>query len=138
MSAKTCPRCATLKPLDDFHRNGKYRASWCKPCFNTHARKRRKRTYTAEQKRRWHLATRYQITPADVDALRAAQAELCAICECALPEKFHIDHCHTTGVVRGLLCHRCNILLHAIDNADFFARATAYLRRAAQPNRAAA
>ena len=39
----------------------------------------------------------------------------CAICDTNEPggrfNTFHIDHCHTTGVVRGLLCSKCN---HAI------------------------
>ena len=33
-------------------------------------------------------------------------------CEaCGSLENLHIDHCHTTGVVRGILCSKCNIAL---------------------------
>ena len=38
----------------------------------------------------------------------------CGICHVSLtsgdkkPTRFAIDHCHTTGVIRGLLCNKCN------------------------------
>lgn len=84
----------------------------------------------ASYKRRWNLSTRYGITPEQVDAMRSAQSGVCGIC--VLPMKREcIDHCHTTGKVRGLLCHRCNITLHALENADYHAKALAYLERTA-------
>lgn len=57
----------------------------------------------------------YGITPEDFDAMLAAQNGRCAICgEPPDPDgkgaysRLHIDHDHQTGVVRGLLCGRCN------------------------------
>ncbi len=29
--------------------------------------------------------------------------------------RFHVDHCHTTGIVRGILCHQCNWYMGTID-----------------------
>ena len=37
----------------------------------------------------------------------------CAICKNKPTTKrgLHIDHCHKTGDIRGLLCHGCNIAI---------------------------
>lgn len=82
----------------------------------------------ASYKRRWNLSTRYGITPEAVDAMREAQGGVCGICAEAMKREC-IDHCHDTGKVRGLLCHRCNVVLHGLENADYRAKATAYLER---------
>jgi hypothetical protein len=49
------------------------------------------------------------VTDAEYARLLAAQGGHCAICE-ATPKtrRLHVDHNHRTGLVRGLLCHRCN------------------------------
>ena len=48
-----------------------------------------------------------------IDALLAAQNGNCAVCDKKLAPwpspATHIDHCHNTGVVRGLLCRSCNM-----------------------------
>jgi hypothetical protein len=40
-----------------------------------------------------------------------------------------VDHCHETGIVRGLLCQPCNrdVLGHARDDTEFFERCIEYL-----------
>lgn len=40
----------------------------------------------------------------------AAQNRQCAICG-DVPEKLFVDHCHSSGKVRELLCHGCNAAL---------------------------
>lgn len=41
----------------------------------------------------------------------------------------HIDHCHTTGRVRGHLCNNCNKGLgHFKDNPDTLLKAIEYLK----------
>lgn len=49
---------------------------------------------------------KHGITKSDFDSMQAEQEGKCAIClrKCELV----IDHCHITGVVRGLLCSKCN------------------------------
>lgn len=57
---------------------------------------------------------RYGVTAEQYEALIDAQAGLCAICRTAEPGGkggWHVDHCHETGKVRGLLCHHCNIAI---------------------------
>lgn len=44
-----------------------------------------------------------------------------------LNNKCHLDHNHKTGAVRGLLCSRCNVGLHYIENKQFMKKAKEYL-----------
>ena len=64
---------------------------------------------------RWKI--RYGITPQQYAELLTLQNNRCAICgneESAINvntnkvQKLAVDHCHTTGKVRGLLCQDCN------------------------------
>lgn len=52
----------------------------------------------------------YGLDEAGYLALREAQSGACPICTRDLPsvDRTHIDHCHATGRVRGLLCGPCN------------------------------
>lgn len=70
---------------------------------------------------------------ADYNDLYKKQNGRCAICPRELPEGFskhiHIDHNHETGVVRGLLCGTCNLMLgHAKDDIETLLKAVEYLK----------
>jgi hypothetical protein len=133
-ASKSCSHCGAVKPLSDFHASAKgkmKRASWCKTCANGIARERHKREYTPENKRRWQIKSRYGITCDQFDTILSAQKGKCGICSVELV-KPHIDHDHMTGVVRGLLCHRCNIVIGGFDDPDFRMKATAWLERGAK------
>lgn len=54
------------------------------------------------------LLRKYKITLADYLALLEAQNHQCAICLKIDDDTLVVDHCHSTGKVRGLLCHECN------------------------------
>ena len=42
--------------------------------------------------------------------------------------RFYIDHCHKTNVIRGLLCHQCNLALgHANDDIEKLKGLISYL-----------
>jgi hypothetical protein len=72
---------------------------------------------------------KYGLTPEEVEALRRAQDDKCRICR--RQEKLVIDHCHTTGRVRGMLCFRCNNLLGlALDDCAILDAAMDYLGEA--------
>jgi hypothetical protein len=45
------------------------------------------------------------------DEFIEAQNGLCAICLKILPSKRNLDHCHATGMIRGVLCNSCNVML---------------------------
>lgn len=69
-------------------------------------------------KRKNHLKT-YGLTQEQYAAMFAAQSGLCAICQ--RPEMVRgahlgVDHCHITGIVRGLLCRRCNAGIGFLDD----------------------
>jgi 5-methylcytosine-specific restriction endonuclease McrA len=57
---------------------------------------------------------RYGLTEESYAALRAAQEGLCAVCRQDLP--LEIDHNHSTGRARGLLCRRCNLLVAHVEH----------------------
>uniref|UniRef100_A0A6M3LAQ0 Putative recombination endonuclease VII n=1 Tax=viral metagenome TaxID=1070528 RepID=A0A6M3LAQ0_9ZZZZ len=64
-------------------------------------------------KRKWlrHIEKKYDISEDDYLFLLKDQSGVCAICG-ELPEyRLVVDHDHTTGKVRGLLCRQCNLLL---------------------------
>ena len=76
-----------------------------------------------------HLKRRYGISRAEYDALLAKQGGACAICGMRpKKERLCVDHCHLTGMIRGLLCRHCNLALGYLkdDQASLIA-ALAYL-----------
>jgi hypothetical protein len=60
----------------------------------------------------YHLVYRYGTKLTVYQEMLAAQRGRCAICgEEPGRRRFHLDHDHTSGAVRGLLCGPCNHLL---------------------------
>lgn len=61
---------------------------------------------------------RFGLTIETFEQLRVAQHDVCAICgepetarasKAGIPKLLSVDHSHSTGHVRGLLCQSCNI-----------------------------
>jgi hypothetical protein len=77
-----------------------------------------------------NLRRLYGITEDDYQRLLAKQYKRCAICNKSAAV-FHIDHCHETKSIRGLLCAACNTGLgHFQDKLELLQRACDYLARA--------
>src|SRR5262249_16683660 len=56
----------------------------------------------------FRLKTRYGLSAEEYSAMLARQRYACGICERPFVSTPHVDHCHTTRWVRGLLCRSCN------------------------------
>ncbi len=71
---------------------------------------RRKRINKVRRSPEWRFKTlkqRYGLSERDYQGMLLQQEGLCKICGDS-PKTLYVDHCHTTNVVRGLLCPKCN------------------------------
>ncbi|UFR05496.1 endonuclease VII domain-containing protein [Streptomyces sp. Go40/10] len=113
---KYCQRCEEIKPHSEWDRNRTASdglSTRCKACRAVEGRAR-------------HLQRNYGLTEAERDAMIVSQRGLCAICLEAPP--VHVDHCHKTGRVRGVLCFNCNSAIGKLrDDPDAARRAATYL-----------
>jgi hypothetical protein len=77
-----------------------------------------------------NLMFNYGLTIEQFRNLLHRQNYACAICERPFDRTPHVDHCHVTHWVRGLLCHRCNPGLGNFqDNPAFLVKAARYMAR---------
>lgn len=119
METKQCSCCKNNIELFEFRKNGKYLASVCNKC-------------AVEKHRETHLRNKYGITLDFYDKLLEEQNYVCDICHLTNNNgyKLCVDHCHSTGKIRGLLCHTCNTALGKFrDNIDLLEAAIKYLKK---------
>ena len=117
---KACTKCGDTKPLDRFcnQPTGKHgKQASCKDCDN-----------------RKHKKRKFNITDKELDQLM--EITICMGCGENLllgsrGYKGHcIDHSHTTGKVRGVLCRECNLILgYAHDNPAILLNLIKYLNK---------
>lgn len=62
-----------------------------------------------------------------IEDLLNIQKNECSICNKSLNETFDVDHGHKTGLIRGLLCRKCNSGLHYFEDNIFIEKARYYL-----------
>lgn len=88
----------------------------------------------AEKVRNQKLMNTYGITSENYDSMLSEQGGGCAICgsetsRSRASRHLHVDHCHETGRVRGLLCNSCNTGLGRFrEDHEILARAAEYVR----------
>jgi hypothetical protein len=77
------------------------------------------------------------VSPEVFNAMKDAQNGACAICGGGPTAKnFHVDHCHESGRIRGLLCSKCNTAIGQLqDDPEICERAAEYLRRTHSPKK---
>lgn len=77
---------------------------------------------------------KYGITREEFEHMYDLQLGRCAICQIPLSEtRVHVDHCHSSQEVRGLLCNLCNPGLgYFQDDPALLRKAAEYLERAVE------
>lgn len=88
----------------------------------------------AQVRERARTLRAYGLTQDDWDALVKRQQNRCAVCQTGKPggrgERWHIDHDHVTGQVRGLLCGKCNSAIGLFrDDPDIIKAAARYVTK---------
>lgn len=126
---KLCKKCNTVKPLSEFHKKTGRKdghSSTCKVCVNS-----RTRPYDPDKNRDTKLRKAYGISLAEYNEMLKSQGGKCAICGGCEPiedRMMAVDHCHTTGKVRGILCSNCNRAIGLFrDNIESLKNAIKYL-----------
>jgi len=115
LTEKTCCDCGELKPASQFPRDKKRVGGLRKECRDCAS-----------------IRNRSSIYKLSFDECK----KQCAVSQCEIcgdgfssPSKKNIDHCHTTGAVRGTLCGGCNRMLGgARDNPGILSAGISYLR----------
>jgi len=124
---KRCRTCDQEKPLADYYANGGGMPGRRSNCIACHKAKRRQQYVKAGGSAVPHaevLKREYGMTPADYEAMLRRQAHRCGVCrrpetkrssKTGVVYRLAVDHDHVTGLVRGLLCHRCNQIVWALE-----------------------
>lgn len=98
--------------------------------------KQRNKKRTKTQKRKDYLKSTYGISLEQYEDMRVAQQYRCYVCNKhedevsnAGPTALNVDHCHSTGVIRKLLCMSCNIALGKVnDDVEILQRCIDYIK----------
>ena len=153
---KKCTKCKVLKNHIFFHKKTQTKDGLntvCKECWNASNKEWRKnnptfgmknyRSWVQENPVKYKETTRkkglrqYGLSIEDWEDIFNKQNGVCAICN--LPEtvidkgtkrRLAVDHCHSTGKIRGLLCTKCNKGIGLLnDSPEILDKASAYLRK---------
>jgi|ERR1017187_1205225 hypothetical protein len=119
---RICSKCNISKDLQkEYYKNYERYARQCKSCIK-------------EKERNTSSAKLHGVSQNQFIAMFNAQGGLCAICHKPQPHKrLCIDHCHTTGQLRQLLCSNCNVGIGMLGSADNCLAAYNYLQEHASP-----
>ena len=134
---KTCPICNIKKPRSEF---GKWKSradgltAYCKECYRKKNLKWSKenpdKKPSLDERRDSARKRNFGITGEEYNQMLKDQSNSCAICKIEIGREAHLDHCHSTGKVRGLLCRECNTGLGLVkDDIKIIERAIEYLEK---------
>lgn len=122
IKVKTCTKCKIEKSSDEFYKRSevskdgkklyKYLQPSCKKCWK--AKIQHKRDTIPGFQKNVDLKHNFGITLDDYNEMLKKQDYKCEVClrhESEFKRKLSVDHNHTTGKIRGLLCSLCNTAL---------------------------
>lgn len=130
---KKCTKCLKIKPVSEFHTDRSRKDGlryWCKPCNINNIKQwtQKNPAYVKRLQRNNDLKRYYGITLEQYEGMKAKQNDKCAICHKS--NKLVVDHCHVSGTVRELLCHRCNRVLGIVEEDEILLRSLAeYIKK---------
>ena len=126
---KFCRYCSTEKPVHEMTRNKSYAdgyATICLACMRVYSKEKRKDIDFLRARQ----AKKFNTTPEHLHELFTTQT-VCQICKQVDERRaLSIDHNHSTGKVRGLLCDKCNRAIGLMqENINSLKSAIEYLER---------
>lgn len=131
---KECLTCRIVKPRSEFAKRVKSSSGWqgiqsyCKDCTSLSIKEWKNRNSEYIENR--ELFRKYGITLKEYNEMLINQNNSCKICfgPSGGRGRYHVDHDHSTGNVRGLLCHNCNTSLGLLkENKESMKRMIRYL-----------
>ena len=135
-----CRSCKQTLPVTMFwkrKRNPSGLGTQCKPCATSKPgykdkSEKNKKYYNPVYHQDWHYKTNYGISTEQVLEMAELQNHRCFICDTHAKDsargKLCVDHNHTTGTVRKLLCSKCNSALGLVnENLEVLAKMASYL-----------
>lgn len=133
---KSCPICGELKERSEFYKWKSRQdglTAYCKKCTSKKSKGWREQNPdklpTLEEKRIYSRKINFGISREDYKQMLVDQNNSCAICKKEIGWEAAVDHCHTTGKIRGLLCRKCNLGLGAFkDNIETIRKAIKYVK----------
>lgn len=116
---KKCTKCKQVKSLDQFYLDKRAKDNKRSACSSCHKQWKLDnvdyiKQYYINNKDKYKfnsIKKRYGLNENQYHKMFNDQLGLCAICKLEASKPLHIDHCHKTGQIRGLLCVNCNVAL---------------------------
>ena len=144
---KPCRLCLQEKELDFFVKSKAFSSGYDTVCLDCSRQKVKEWRKNNPEKRKLqlqkesgkdynhnkHLKKKYNITRKEYLEMFTAQGGNCAICltnQIEFEKRLFVDHCHTTGKIRQLLCSSCNSVLgFAKENPTILQNAINYIKK---------
>lgn len=110
LKKKVCAKCKVNKLASEYHKSKEEKsglATYCKECHGV-------------MSYRNNVLKRYGLTLEDYNEMFKNQEGRCAICgkhQSEFSKRLFVDHNHTTGKVRALLCSSCNMKVGLVEKS---------------------